>query len=184
MALSALPAYARPIPGDPTSPRVQIRTDSAGATHKFAAALRTAGCGFSLGFPIGPNTQDAALAIPDDGWSPAYNIDGDPRDGAWVAEITGMLNLTTWPEGSRVFLRRERPHPGAQLRFTDTDGHRFTAFITDTTGGQPANLEVHHRSHARVEDAHPLRQKHRPTQLPLPWLRRKQSLAGTGADRC
>src|SRR3977135_2330579 len=59
---------------------------------------------------------------------------------------------TKWPTGSRVIIRRERPHPGAQLRFTDTDGHRFTAFITDTTGGQLADLEVHHRSHARVED--------------------------------
>jgi hypothetical protein len=125
MALAALPDHARPRPGDPDSPRVQIRTDSAGATHTFAAALRTAGCGFSLGFPISPDTQDAVLAVPDQAWSPAYNIDGDPRDGAWVTEITGMLDLTKWPTESRVFIRRERPHPGAQLRFTDTDGHRF-----------------------------------------------------------
>lgn len=152
MALAALPAHARPVPGDPTSPHVQIRTDSAGATHKFAAALRDAGCGFSMGFPINTDTQTAALTVPDHGWSPAYNIDGDPRDGAWIAEITDMLDLTKWPTGSRVIIRRERPHPGAQLRFTDTNGHRFTAFITDTTGGHPADLEVHHRSHARVED--------------------------------
>jgi hypothetical protein len=152
MALAALPGHARPRPGDPNSPRVQIRADAAGATHTFAAAARTAGCGFSLGFPIGPDTQAAVLAVPDDGWSAAYNIDGDPRDGAWVAEITDMLDLSKWPHGSRVTIRRERPHPGAQLRFTDADGHRFTAFITDTTGGQLADLEVHHRSHARVED--------------------------------
>jgi hypothetical protein len=152
MALAGLPDYARPRPGDADSPRVQVRTDSAGATHTFAAALRTAGCGFSLGFPISPDTQDAVLAVPDQAWSPAYNIDGDPRDGAWVAEITGMLDLSKWPHGSHVIVRRERPHPGAQLRFTDTDGHRFTAFITDTAGGQLADLEVHHRSHARVED--------------------------------
>jgi hypothetical protein len=63
-----------------------------------------------------------------------------------------MLDLAKWPAGSRVNVRRERPHPGAQLRFTDADGHRFTAFITDTTGGQSADLEAHHRSHARVED--------------------------------
>jgi hypothetical protein len=152
LALAALPDHARPRPGDPSTPRVQIRTDSAGATHTFAAALRAAGCGFSLGFPISPDTQDAVLAIPDQAWSPAYNIDGDPREGAWVAEITDMLDLTKWPTGSRVTVRRERPHPGAQLRFTDADGHRFTAFITDTTSGQLADLEVHHRSHARVED--------------------------------
>jgi hypothetical protein len=152
MALAALPDHAHPRPGDPDSPRAQIRTDSAGATHTFAAALRTAGCGFSLGFPISPDTQDAVLAVPSTAWSPAYNIDGDPRDGAWVTEITDMLDLTKWPTESRVFIRRERPHPGAQLRFTDTDGHRFTAFITDTISGQSADLEVHHRSHARVED--------------------------------
>jgi hypothetical protein len=114
--------------------------------------VRDAGCGFSLGFSITTEVQMAVLAIPADAWVPAYDLDGQPRKGAWVAEITDMLDLTKWPTGSRVILRRERPHPGAQLRFTDSDGHRFTAFITDTTGGQLADLEVHHRSHARVED--------------------------------
>jgi len=54
-----------------------------------------------------------------------------------------------------VIVRRERPHPGAQLRFTDTDGHRFTAFLTDTTRGQLAALDARHRAHARVEDRIP-----------------------------
>lgn len=152
MALSALPAHARPRPGDPEAPRVMVRTDAAGATHAFAAAVRDAGCGFSLGFSIAAEVQAAVLAIPADAWVPAYDLDGRPRKGAWVAEITGMLDLTKWPKDSRVIIRRERPHPGAQLRFTDTDGHRFTAFITDTHGGQLADLETHHRSHARVED--------------------------------
>jgi hypothetical protein len=152
MALAALPAHARPDPDDPGARQVLVRTDAAGATHAFAAAVRAAGCGFSMGFPITPEVQIAVLAIPEDAWSPAYDIDGEPRDGAWVAEITGMLDLAKWPEGSRVNVRRERPHPGAQLRFTDVDGHRFTAFVTDTQGGQLADLEIHHRSHARVED--------------------------------
>jgi len=151
MALGALPAHARPDPDDPDAPQVLIRTDAAGATHAFAAAVRAAGYGFSMGFPIGTEVQAAVLAVPGHAWVPAYDIDGGPRDGAWVAEITGMLDLTKWPQRSRVFVRRERPHPGAQLRFTDADGHRFTAFITDTDGGQLADLEVHHRSHARVE---------------------------------
>ncbi len=152
MALAALPAHARPDPEDPDAPHVVVRTDAAGATHAFAAAVRAAGCGFSLGFSIAAEVQAAVLAIPGDAWVPAYDLDGRPRKGAWVAEITGMLDLTNWPAGARVIIRRERPHPGAQLRFTDTDGHRFTAFITDTVGGQLAGLEVHHRSHARVED--------------------------------
>ena len=52
----------------------------------------------------------------------------------------------------RVIVRRERPHPGAQLRFTDVDGWRFQAFATDTPRGQLAHLEARHRAHARVED--------------------------------
>jgi hypothetical protein len=152
MALAALPVHARPRPGDPETPQVMVRTDAAGATHAFAAAVRAAECGFSLGFSITAEVQAAVLAIPAGAWAPAYDLDGRPRKGAWVAEITGMLDLTKWPAGARVIVRRERPHPGAQLRFTDTDGHRFTAFITDTTGGQLADLETHHRSHARVED--------------------------------
>lgn len=152
MALSALPAHARPHPDDPEAPQVMVRTDAAGATHAFAAAVHAAGCGFSLGFSITADVQAAVLAVPAHAWVPAYDLDGQPRKGAWVAEITGMLDLAKWPDGARVIVRRERPHPGAQLRFTDTDGHRFTAFITDTAGGQLADLEVHHRSHARVED--------------------------------
>jgi hypothetical protein len=152
MALSALPAHARPCTGDPGAPQVMVRTDAAGATHAFAAAVRGAGCGYSLGFSIAAEVQAAVLAVPEDAWVPAYDLDGRPRKGAWVAEITDMLDLAKWPTGSRVIIRRERPHPGAQLRFTDTDGHRFTAFITDTIDGQLAGLEVHHRSHARVED--------------------------------
>ena len=156
LALAALPDYARPRPDDPDSPQLLIRTDSAGATYGFAAACRDAGCGFSLGFAVDEQVQQAIGALPEHAWTPAYDIGGAPREGAWVAELTGLLGLDKWPAGSRVIVRRERPHPGAQLRFTDTDGHRFTAFITDTAPGGPhrqhADLEVRHRSHARVED--------------------------------
>jgi len=152
MALAALPGPARPRTDDPQATTVLVRTDAAGATHVFAAALRERGCGFSLGFGIDLGVQHAVLAVPETGWTPAYDIDGEPRDGAWIAEITDCVDLTSWPEGSRLIVRRERPHPGAQLRFTDVDGHRFTAFLTDTQGGQLADLEVRHRCHARVED--------------------------------
>ena len=135
MALAALPEHARPRPGEPDSPQVLIRTDAAGATHGFAAACRKAGCGYSLGFAIGEQVQQAILDLPEDAWTEAYDINGKPRDGAWVAELTGQLDLSKWPSGSRVIVRRERPHPGAQMRFTDVDGHRFTAFLTDTPPG-------------------------------------------------
>ena len=78
------------------------------------------------------------------------------RDGAWVAELTGLLDLSRWPAGMRVIVRKERPHPGAQLRITDVDGHRITAFATNTkTGGvgtQLPDLELRHRRRARCED--------------------------------
>jgi hypothetical protein len=63
-----------------------------------------------------------------------------------------MLNLAAWPKGMRVIVRKERPHPGAQLRFTDIGGHRFTCFATSTRKGQLADLELRHRRRARCED--------------------------------
>lgn len=152
LALAALPAHVRPRPGEPDSPQLLVRTDSAGATHAFAKHLREAGCGFSMGFAVDAPVQTAVLALPEQAWVKAHNVDGEERDGAWLVEITDQLDLSKWPTGSRVIVRRERPHPGAQMRFTDSDGHRFTAFITDTDGGQLPELEVRHRRHARVED--------------------------------
>ena len=92
------------------------------------------------------------MKIPAGAWTPAYDGDGQVRDGAWVAELTGLLDLTGWPRGMRVIIRKERPHPGAQLRFTDIGGHRFTAFATDARTGQLADLELRHRRRARCED--------------------------------
>ena len=156
MALAALPEYARPRPGDPDSPRVLARSDSAGATHAFADACRQAGVGFSFGFPVDHRVQAVVDLIPDPCWAPAVRTDGGIRDGAWVTEATGMIDLTGWPQGSRLILRKERPHPGAQLTFTDIDGMRVTALLTDTEPGvipgQAAGLELRHRQHARVED--------------------------------
>jgi Transposase DDE domain group 1 len=155
MALESLPEKARPRPGDPGSPRVLARSNSAGATHLFAAVCRKRGVGFSFGFPLDERIQAIVDLIPEQCWHPAIEEDG-LRDGAWVAEATGMIDLSAWPEGFRLILRKERPHPGAQLTFTDVDGHRITAFLTDTGRGviahQIAGLELRHRRHARVED--------------------------------
>jgi hypothetical protein len=78
------------------------------------------------------------------------------RDGARVAELTDLLRLSGWPKGMRVIVRKERPHPGAQLTITDIDGHRITAFATNTKTGGPgtqlADLEIRHRRRARCED--------------------------------
>ena len=156
-ALACLPPGWRPDPQNPDTPKVLLRCDTAGATHDFAAACRAAGVGFSFGYPVDWRVQDAVDTLNlGDGWYPAIDTDGGIRDGAWVAEATDLLTLSAWPAGTRLILRKERPHPGAQLRFTDADGMRVTAFITDTGAGvvpgQVAGLELRHRQHARVED--------------------------------
>jgi hypothetical protein len=133
---------------------VLVRADSGGGTHEFLSWLARPGrrLAYSVGFTITDDIQDAIGKIPAAAWTPAYDAAGQVRDGAWVAEITGMLDLSSWPAGMRVIVRKERPHPGAQLRFTDIDGHRFTAFATDTKRGQLADLELRHRCRARCED--------------------------------
>jgi hypothetical protein len=134
--------------------RVLIRTDSGGGTHDFLAWLSHPGrrLHYSAGFPITEDMHQAILTLPDRIWEPAYDADGQVRPGAWVAELTGLLDLSSWPEGMRVIIRRERPHPGAPVRFTDTHGHRFTCFATDAKTGQLAGLELRHRRRARCED--------------------------------
>lgn len=159
-ALASLPARWRPDPDhpdDPDKPAVLVRCDTAGSTHDFATACRTAGVGFSFGYPVDQRVQDAVDTLNiGQCWYPAIDTDGGIRDGAWVAEATDLVNLSSWPAGTRLILRKERPHPGAQLRFTDADGMRVTAFITDTApgvvAGQVAGLELRHRQHARIED--------------------------------
>jgi hypothetical protein len=110
---------------------ILARADSAGASHDFAFACRETDIRDSLGYAIRPPVREQILALPESAWRPALNADGEPREGAWVAELTGRVNLDSWPEGTRLICRRERPHPGAALSFTDLDGHRFQCFITD-----------------------------------------------------
>jgi Transposase DDE domain group 1 len=156
LALAGLPAHVRPRPGAADSPRVLARSDSAGATHAFAAACRERGAQFSFGFPVDHRIQRVVDLIPESCWSPAIDTGGGLRDGARVSEATSLVDLQGWPPGSRLILRKERPHPGAQLTFTDIDGMRVTALLTDTgpgvVAGQVAGLELRHRQHARVED--------------------------------
>ena len=154
IAAGGLPARTRTILA---RNRFWCARDSAGATHTFAAACRQAGVGFSFGYPVDTRVRDAVEILnTNDSWYPAIDSDGGIRDGAWVAEATGLVEMSGWPAGTRLILRKERPHPGAQLRFTDSDGLRVTAFITDTAPGvvpgQLGGLELRHRQHARVED--------------------------------
>jgi hypothetical protein len=135
---------------DPEAP-ILVRADAAGCTHAFLEAVRDMNLAFSVSMPIDEPVRRAILALPESAWRAAIRQDGSEREGAWVAELHG-LDLSGWPEGSRVICRRERPHPGAQLSFTDHDGHRFQALLTDQAG-EPVLLEARHRARARVEDA-------------------------------
>jgi hypothetical protein len=148
-ALRQLPGYR---PGVRPGRKVLIRTDSAGCTHDVLTYLTAQRLSYSLGFSLPANTEALLRLIPDTVWAPAYDGDGSIRDGAWVAELTDLLDLSGWPTGMRVIVRKERPHPGAQLRITDADGMRITAFATNTTRGQLADLELRHRRRARAED--------------------------------
>jgi hypothetical protein len=143
--------------------KVLVRADSGGGTHEFLKWLTAPSrrLRYSVGMTITEDMQTAILKVPPSGWTPAYDGGGQVREGAWVADITGLLDLEDWPSSMRVIVRKERPHPGAQLRFTDIDGHRFTAFATDAEKGQLADLELRHRRRARCEDPHHGRERSR-----------------------
>src|SRR5215218_699473 len=141
---------------------VLVRADTAGCTREFLTHLRrlhdeqAVSCSFSVGWAITVKERAAITAIPARVWADAVDADGGHRDGAGLAEITHVLPahcLHGYPAGTRVIVRRERPHPGAQLdAFEEADGWRYTAFATDTPAGQLAHLDARHRAHARVED--------------------------------
>jgi hypothetical protein len=123
--------------------QIVVRTDSAGATHEFLDYLHEGQLGYLCGYDLTESVRRAILDLPENTWVPALRQDGSERDGAQVAELTDQLDLAAWPEGSRVIVRREQPHPGAQLSFTDHDGHRFLATLTDQSS-EPGELDRTH----------------------------------------
>jgi hypothetical protein len=127
-----------------------VRCDRAGATHAFLDHVDGRGLGFSVGLDLTEPVRQAILALPEQAWRPALASNGAEREGAWVAELP--LDLTAWPARTRAICRRERPHPGAQLSFSDRDGHRFQVFLTNQPGARIARLEQLHRARASCED--------------------------------
>jgi DDE family transposase len=143
--------------------QVLVRADTGGCSKAFLHHITDAGLEYSVGFPAMETVKTAIESIPPQAWRSAVDSDGDPREGAQVAELTAWMPTPTWsgrpgprdwPTGMRVIARRERPHPGAQLRLTDHDGWRITCFATNTKGPgwTLAALEVRHRQRARAED--------------------------------
>jgi hypothetical protein len=129
-----------------------VRADRAGATHELADYCREASMHFSFGYELTETVRAAILEIPEDAWVAALEQDGSERENGEVVELTDRVDLSSWPEASRLIVRRERPHPGAQLSFTDHDGYRFQAILTDQPDQDIAILERRHRQRARVED--------------------------------
>lgn len=155
LALAQLPVAERG--------QVLIRTDSGGCSKALLAHLTELGLEYSVGFSAHETVKTAIEAIPAQAWRTAIDSDGNPREGAQVAELTAWMPTPSrtsrpgpqdWPADMRVIARRERPHPGAQLRLTDHDGRRVTCFATNThgPGWTLPDLEVRHRQRARAED--------------------------------
>jgi hypothetical protein len=145
-ALAQLPEHERA--------QVLVRTDTGGGVKDFLHHITNLGVQYSVGFYGMPPIVEALSKVPKQAWRAALDGDGAPREGAQVAELTRYLpdTLRGWPAGMRVIARRERPHPGAQLRLTDDNGWRITCFATNTVGWSIPDLEIRHRQRARAED--------------------------------
>ncbi len=140
------------IPVDPTEVDVIARTDSAGCSHDFLDACRARHVRFVVGHPLTQEVARAAVSVPNKRWQTAISADGtDECEGRQVAEITDLVDLSGWPEGTRMIARREDPHPGAQLTFTDIDGRRYQTFITDHPDPDVCFLEAVYRGRGRAE---------------------------------
>jgi hypothetical protein len=152
LALAQIPDHLR------HGEEVLVRCDSAGASHAFLRhirGLREHGVRsfFSVGVAITEPVRTAILACLD--WLPAIDGDRNLRDGAEIAELTHLVDLSAYPPGTRMVVRRERPHPGAQLSLFDSiEGLRHQVFLTDSprSACSVQLLELRHRAHARVED--------------------------------
>jgi len=139
--------------------KLLVRADGAGSSRRLLSWLsdhnqiRGRSMEFSVGFAVTEPVREAIALVPEQVWAPAVAADGGPREHGDVAEITDLLDLPDYPPGMRVIVRREHPHPGAQLSlFEHRDGWRYQTFATNTGVGQLAFLEARHRAHARVED--------------------------------
>jgi hypothetical protein len=137
--IAILEAGVAQLPSTDAEEPVLVRADSAGASRPFLETVRAHGFRFSVGFDLREPVREAILALPNAAWVPAISQDAEERDGAVVAELL-HLDLATWPPETRAIVRREIPHPGAQLRFTDQPDADL------------AYLDALHRRRARMED--------------------------------
>lgn len=141
------------LPVDPAEVEVTVRSDAAGCSHEFIDAARARGLRFCVGHKLSAEWALVVMNLPERSWIPALSADGtDEREGSWTAEITEYVDLSGWPVGTRAIARREEAHPGAQLSFSDIDGHRYQVFLTDL-GADVAFCEATYRGRGRAECA-------------------------------
>jgi hypothetical protein len=129
------------------------RADSAGCTHGFVDACRERNVGFCV---VARSCKKIGAAISftiDDEkrWRRAVSQDGKPKKGSAVAELTDLCDLSEWPEGTRLIVRREPLHPGAQTTLFPSMDYRYWGFYTDRMG-KPVEIDRFMRAHAHVED--------------------------------
>lgn len=145
------------LPIDATATEVIVRSDSAGWSHGFVNECRDRHVRFVIGHQLTVEIASVLVNLPKRAWSPAVTADGsDWREHAEVTEITHLVGdifdaTRAWPSGLRMIARRELPHPGAQLTFTDIDGHRYQVFVTDLADTDVAYLEALYRGRGRAE---------------------------------
>ncbi len=132
---------------------VEVRADSAGCSARLAGEFRARNVGFSVVARANPQVKAAiSRAVDDeDRWQPALTQAGEEREGAAVAELSDLIDLSRWPEGTRFLVRREPLHPGAQTSLFPSLDYRFWGQFTDRAGSA-VEADVHLRAHAHVED--------------------------------
>jgi hypothetical protein len=140
---------------DPTLVRraVRVRCDSAGCTE-FVWHCRDRNVGFAVVARSNASIHAAIsrVVVDDERWRPALRQDGEERPGAEVAELTDLVELSDWPDGTRLIVRREPLHPGAQQSLFPSLLFRYWGHYTDATGDDEVSLDVRMRAHAHVED--------------------------------
>jgi Transposase DDE domain group 1 len=163
---------------------IVMRIDAAGAATTLCQAAQDAGINFLVGFDLFTGVREAILSLPEEEWRPAIRQDGSEREGAQVAEITHVerLDLTPWPAGSRVIIRRERPPPGSAA-----DLHRPRRAPLPSHPDRPHGRRGRDRVPAPRPRArrgsHPRRQADRDREPPLPRVRAQRGVARALDDR-
>lgn len=131
--------------------RLVVRADTAGGSRKMLTGVAARNLIFSVGMRTSDEAVAGIQAIDETTWQPAFDADGQPREGAQVTEAAHLV--PSWaPEGTRAIVRRERPHPGASLRLWDYNGWRHQVVLTNDDDADIAAVEARHRGHAQVEN--------------------------------